>query len=81
MPFVMVKYAIVFCGVAICLALLTDLSLFLVLVIASHFSEGGVFIGLRRNAWIAVFALWWIASFLIALPVIRRLTRLPFHFH
>jgi hypothetical protein len=81
MAFVLVKYALVFCSVAICLALLADITFFFSLMIAAHFSEGGVAILLKRNTWIVVLALWWATSFLIALPIIGKFTRLPFHFH
>lgn len=68
MPFFLVKYALVFCSVAICLALLADLSFILTVMIVCHFTGGGVgimFPGdgvgkvgmfLRRNWWIAVLA-------------------------
>jgi uncharacterized protein (DUF983 family) len=78
MPFVLVKYAAVFCSVAIGLALLADISVFLTMLIASHYSEGGFAILLRRNSWIAVLAVWWVASFLISLPVAHKFTSLPF---
>ncbi len=89
MPFFLVKYAAVFCSVAICLALLADLSFILTILIVSHFTGGGVAISftgdrvgmfLRRNWWIAVLAVWWMTSFLIALPVISKFTRLSLHF-
>lgn len=79
MVFVLVKYAIVFCSVAICLALIADLTFFLTLLIASHFSSGGVGLLLKRNAWIGVLAVWWVTSFLISLPIIGKFSRLPFH--
>jgi len=89
MPFFLVKYAVVFCCVAICLALLADLSFILTVRIVYHFTGGGVgimFSGnrvgmfLRRNWWIAVLAVWWMTSFLIALPVLSKFTRLSLHF-
>jgi hypothetical protein len=80
MPFVLVKYAVVFCSVAILLALLADLAFLLTLLIVSHFTGGGVGILLRRNGWIGVLAVWWVTSFLISLPILSRFTRLPLHF-
>ena len=61
----------IFCGVAVLLALSADILLFLSFSVAAHFSTGGVGFLLTRGRWVAIFAVWWILSFLIGLPVAR----------
>ncbi len=80
MAFIFARYAAIFCGVAFLLALCADLVQFLVLVIVAHTSGCGVGYFNTRRGWLFVFALWWLISFVIALPLARRFSGLPFPF-
>src|SRR6266481_2126997 len=76
--FLFLRHALIFCGVAVVLALFADILLLLSLSVAAHLSTGGVGFLLTRGRWVAIFAVWWILSFLIALPVARKFSGLPF---
>ena len=76
--FMFVRHALIFCGVALVLALLADVLQFLTLLVLAHFSQGGVAFFAKRTAWIGIFALWWTISFLVALPLARKFSGLPF---
>jgi hypothetical protein len=80
MPFFFVRYALVFCGVALVIAFCLDLVWFLGMLIAAQITGGWVGYFARRGTWLAIFAFWWASSFLIALPFARRFTGfLPFN--
>jgi hypothetical protein len=79
MPFMFTRYAAIFCGVALLAALLADIVQFVAFVLLARISSSGGF-GLfaTRRGWLAIFAVWWIVSFLIALPLARKFNGLPF---
>ena len=79
MMFIFVRHALVFCAIALALALCADLLLWLTLIIVAHFSGSGVgFFTAKRSGWLGLFALWWTISFLVALPLAERFAGLPF---
>jgi hypothetical protein len=78
MSFIFLRYALIFCGVAIVLALCADILINVVLLAGAYVTGGGFAIFARRGGWIAVFAIWWILSFLIAMPLGRKFSGLPF---
>ena len=76
--FIFVRLAVVFCTVAFLLALCTDVLQFLTLMIWTHISGSGVGFLAKRGQWLVIFAVWWAASFLIAIPFARKFGGLPF---
>lgn len=76
--FIFVRHALVFCTVALVLALCADVLQFLTLVIWAHVSGSGVGFFAKRSQWLVIFAVWWAASFLVAIPFARKFTGLPF---
>jgi hypothetical protein len=78
MPFVFVRYAAIFCGVALLLALCAELAFWLALAVAAHFSSGGVGVFYARRGWLFLFALWWLISFVISVPLARKFVGLRF---
>ena len=78
MSFIFARYAAIFCAVAFLVALCADVLKFLAFMFIAHFSSGGVGYFTTRRGWLAIFAMWWIISFLIALPLARKFSGLPF---
>jgi hypothetical protein len=76
--FIFVRHAIIFCGVALVLALVADVVQFLTLLIWAHISGSGIGFFAKRSGWIGIFALWWVISFLVALPLASRFSGLRF---
>ena len=73
-----VRYALVFCIVALLLALCADVLMWLTLFIVAHFSRGGGIGFLAgRSQWLVIFAVWWATSFFIAIPFARKFAGLP----
>jgi hypothetical protein len=67
-----VRYAAIFCGVAFLLALGAEVAFWPGLAVAAHFSSGGVGFGSTRRGWMFLFALWWLISFVVAVPLARK---------
>ena len=78
MSFMFVRYAAIFCAVAFLVALCADVLKSLALILIAQFSHGGVMFGATRRGWLVIFAAWWLISFLIALPLARKFSGLPF---
>jgi len=79
--FIFLRQALIFCGVALTLAVCADLLLWTMLIIGGRITGGGLGLLLGRNGWIGLFAGWWILSFLIALPLATRIFGMPFRIH
>lgn len=69
------KVSLVFCGVALLLAIAADLALFL----GARFAGGGVGLLATQRGWIIRFAIWWAVPFLIALLVSKILRVFPLY--
>ena len=78
MSFLFARYGAIFCGVAFLVALCTDVTRFLFFMLVASLSRSNFAFGATRRGWIAIFAMWWLISFLIALPLARKFNGLPF---
>lgn len=75
---IFIRHALIFCGVALAVALCADLLLLAGLFIGVRLTGGGFGFSSGRNGWIGLFAAWWVISFLIALPLATRVFGMPF---
>jgi hypothetical protein len=78
MSFLFLRHTLIFCGVAIIVALCADVLTSATLLAVAHFSEGGVLFSAKRSGWMAIFAALWLISFLIGLPIARKFSGLPY---
>jgi hypothetical protein len=76
MSFVFARYAAIFCGVAFLLAVCADSVKFFALLLI----RGSFMFAATRRGWLFLFALWWLISFVVALPLARRFSGLPHPF-
>ena len=77
MLFILARYAAIFCGVAFLVALCADVVQFIALSLLAHYSGRGAGYFLGRGEWLVLFAIWWMISFPIAVPLARKFTGLP----
>jgi len=77
MSFMFLRNAVVFCTAALLVALCADALKFLTLSIGAHI-WGSFAVAAKPSGWIAIYAIWWAISFLIALPFMSKLGGFPF---